>query len=66
MSYKIRRTVASSLHEIAVILGPEIATENLSPLFEGFLKDLDEVRMTSSTMCHIVVLTLIIKPIRHQ
>ncbi|CAH1124904.1 unnamed protein product [Ceutorhynchus assimilis] len=45
MSYKIRRTVASSLHEIALILGPEIATEDLAPLFEGFLKDLDEVRI---------------------
>ncbi|XP_066256538.1 serine/threonine-protein phosphatase 4 regulatory subunit 1-like isoform X4 [Euwallacea similis] len=44
-SYKIRRIVASSLHEVAVILGPELASTDLSPLFEEFLKDLDEVRI---------------------
>lgn len=45
MQYKVRRTVASSLHELAIILGPEITTKSLSQLFEGFLKDLDEVRI---------------------
>ncbi|XP_056647680.1 serine/threonine-protein phosphatase 4 regulatory subunit 1-like isoform X2 [Diorhabda sublineata] len=45
MQYKVRRTVASSLHELAIILGPEIATNSLTQLFEGFLKDLDEVRI---------------------
>lgn len=45
MQYKVRRTVASSLHELAVILGPEIATNNLTPIFDGFIKDLDEVRI---------------------
>ncbi|KAJ8940759.1 hypothetical protein NQ318_009671 [Aromia moschata] len=32
--YKVRRTVASGLHELALILGPEIATNNLTPLFD--------------------------------
>ncbi|KAJ8980249.1 hypothetical protein NQ317_003758, partial [Molorchus minor] len=45
MQYKVRRTVASGLHELALILGPEMATNNLTPLFDGFLKDLDEVRI---------------------
>ncbi|CAH1973187.1 unnamed protein product [Acanthoscelides obtectus] len=43
--YKVRRTVASGLHEIAKILGPELTTEDLTPIFDGFLKDLDEVRI---------------------
>lgn len=41
----MRRTVACSLHELALILGPEIATDSLAPLFDGFIKDLDEVRI---------------------
>lgn len=45
MQYKVRRTVASSLHELALILGQDIATSCLAPIFEGFLKDLDEVRI---------------------
>ncbi|KAF5276488.1 hypothetical protein FQA39_LY06557 [Lamprigera yunnana] len=45
MQYKVRRTVANGLHELAMILGPEIATNSLTPIFEGFIKDLDEVRI---------------------
>lgn len=45
MQYKVRRTVACSLHELALILGPDIATNSLTPLFDGFIKDLDEVRI---------------------
>lgn len=45
MQYKVRKTIASSLHELAIILGPEMATEYLIPLFDGFIKDLDEVRI---------------------
>ncbi|XP_019760688.2 serine/threonine-protein phosphatase 4 regulatory subunit 1 isoform X4 [Dendroctonus ponderosae] len=43
LSYRIRRSVASSLCPLAVILGSEIASEDLSPLFVDFLADLDEV-----------------------
>ena len=43
MQWKVRRTVASSIHELGVILGPEIAAEDLVPIFDGFIKDLDEV-----------------------
>ena len=36
--------MASSIHELGVILGEEIAAEDLVPIFDGFIKDLDEVR----------------------
>jgi serine/threonine-protein phosphatase 4 regulatory subunit 1 len=45
MQWKVRRTVASSIHELGVILGEEIAAEDLVPIFDGFIKDLDEVRI---------------------
>lgn len=45
MQYKVRRTVACSLHELALILGPDIATDSLMPIFDGFTRDLDEVRI---------------------
>lgn len=45
MQYKVRRTVACSLHELALILGPDIATDSLMPIFDGFIRDLDEVRI---------------------
>ena len=43
MQWKVRRTVASSIHELGVILGQEIAALDLVPIFDGFIKDLDEV-----------------------
>lgn len=43
--YKVRKTVACSLHELAYILGPEVASVSLIPIFEAFLKDVDEVRI---------------------
>jgi hypothetical protein len=41
----VRLTVASSIHELAVILGEDLATKDLVPVFNGFIKDLDEVRI---------------------
>ena len=43
MQWKVRKTVASSIHELGVILGQDIAAEDLVPIFDGFIKDLDEV-----------------------
>ena len=43
MQWKVRRTLANSIHELAVILGPEVASQDLVPIFNGFIKDLDEV-----------------------
>lgn len=45
MQYKVRRTVACALHELAVILGPDVASSSLMDIFDGFVKDLDEVRV---------------------
>ncbi len=44
MQWKVRRTLASSIHELGVILGEEFSGTDLIPIFNGFLKDLDEVR----------------------
>lgn len=45
MHWKVRRTLAFSIHELAVILGEEISQNDLVPVFNGFIKDLDEVRI---------------------
>lgn len=45
LQWKVRRTLAFSIHELAVILGEEITHRDLVPVFDGFLKDLDEVRI---------------------
>ncbi|XP_015832998.1 serine/threonine-protein phosphatase 4 regulatory subunit 1 isoform X2 [Tribolium castaneum] len=60
MHYKVRRTVASSLHELAFILGQDIASEHLTPIFEGFIKDLDEVRI--GILRNLAYFLKIIKP----
>lgn len=44
MQWKVRRTLASSIHELGVILGRDTSGQDLIPIFNGFLKDLDEVR----------------------
>ncbi|XP_075734122.1 serine/threonine-protein phosphatase 4 regulatory subunit 1 isoform X3 [Rhipicephalus microplus] len=44
VQWKVRYIVASCLHELATILGPEIASRDLVPSFEGFIRDVDEVR----------------------
>lgn len=64
MQYKVRRTVASSLHELALILGPEIATSNLVPLFDGFIKDLDEVRI--GVLKHLAHFLRLISPVKRN
>ncbi|XP_064238616.1 serine/threonine-protein phosphatase 4 regulatory subunit 1-like [Aotus nancymaae] len=44
VQWKVRRTLAFSIHELAVILGDQLTAADLVPIFNGFLKDLDEVR----------------------
>ena len=41
----MRRTLAYSLHELALIVGEDITARDLEPVFDGFLSDLDEVRI---------------------
>ncbi|XP_043395816.1 serine/threonine-protein phosphatase 4 regulatory subunit 1 isoform X13 [Chelonia mydas] len=45
VEWKVRRTLAFSIHELAVILGDQLTAGDLVPVFNGFLKDLDEVRI---------------------
>lgn len=45
MQWKVRRTLAFSIHELALVLGGEITRIELVPIFNSFLKDLDEVRI---------------------
>lgn len=60
MQYKVRRTLASSLHELAQIFGRDVATDHLTPIFEGFIKDLDEVRI--GILKHLTYFLRLIKP----
>lgn len=45
MQWKVRRTLAFSIHDLAQILGQKICVEDLVHVFHQFLKDLDEVRV---------------------
>ncbi|CAM4724451.1 unnamed protein product [Leuciscus chuanchicus] len=45
MQWKVRRTLAFSIHELAQILGDQLTAAHLVPVFNSFLKDLDEVRI---------------------
>lgn len=43
--YKVRKTIACSLHDLALILGPDLASDSLIPIFDAFIQDVDEVRI---------------------
>ena len=45
IQWKVRKTLAYALHELAAILGTELAESELLPTFSHFLKDLDEVKV---------------------
>jgi serine/threonine-protein phosphatase 4 regulatory subunit 1 len=45
LQWKVRKTLAFSLHEVAAILGPAMAEQALVPTFELFFRDIDEVRV---------------------
>ena len=42
--FTVRRTLACSLHEIAHILGPTVTQQQLLPIMDAYLRDVDEVR----------------------
>jgi serine/threonine-protein phosphatase 4 regulatory subunit 1 len=42
---EVRRTLAFSIHELALILGGKLTAADLVPVFNGFFKDVDEVRI---------------------
>lgn len=45
VQWRVRKSLAYSLHEIANVVGQDIAEKSLAPAFELFLKDVDEVRL---------------------
>lgn len=45
VQWKVRRTLACSLHEVAQVLGTEITEDSLLEAFDIFLADLDEVKI---------------------
>eukprot|EP01135_Chromosphaera_perkinsii_P002457 Nk52_evm63s223 gene=Nk52_evmTU63s223 len=45
LHWKVRKTLAHSIHEVAALIGKEKTERDLVPIFECFIKDLDEVRI---------------------
>jgi serine/threonine-protein phosphatase 4 regulatory subunit 1 len=45
VSWKVRQTLAYSIHELAIILGQEYTQTDLVPIFDSYIKDVDEVRI---------------------
>jgi len=45
LQWKVRRPLAHALHEVASILGQDLTESDLCPIFELFMKDLDEVKV---------------------
>ncbi|CAG5116481.1 unnamed protein product, partial [Candidula unifasciata] len=60
MQWKVRRTLAFSMHELAMIVGEEITHKDLVPVFDGFLKDLDEVRI--GVLKHLADIFRLLRP----
>ncbi|XP_063986854.1 serine/threonine-protein phosphatase 4 regulatory subunit 1-like isoform X2 [Diachasmimorpha longicaudata] len=59
--YKVRRTMASSIHEVAMILGAELSAQDLLPIYDGFVKDLDEVRI--GALKHLATFLKVLTPV---
>ncbi|KAK7114611.1 serine/threonine-protein phosphatase 4 regulatory subunit 1-like [Littorina saxatilis] len=65
MQWKVRRTLAFSIHEMALIEGEDITHRDLLPVFDGFLKDLDEVRI--GVLKHLADFLKLLRPkVRQQ
>ena len=64
MQWKVRCTLASSIHEVALILGEELAGSDLVPIYDGFIKDLDEVRI--GALKHLSTFLEVLKPVDRE
>ncbi|XP_046588262.1 serine/threonine-protein phosphatase 4 regulatory subunit 1 isoform X1 [Neodiprion lecontei] len=60
LPWKVRLTLASSIHEIALILGEDLAARDLVPIYDGFIKDLDEVRI--GALKHLATFLKVLRP----
>jgi serine/threonine-protein phosphatase 4 regulatory subunit 1 len=45
LKFKVRTSLAYSLHEVGAIVGHEISDRDLIPAFDAFIKDLEEVKI---------------------
>lgn len=45
VNWKVRQTLAFSIHELAQILGTQLTQTDLVPIFDSFIRDVDEVRI---------------------
>lgn len=52
IQWKIRKTMALSIYVIALIIGRELTTNDLVPIYLGFFKDLDEVKVEALRIFH--------------
>lgn len=64
VQWKVRCTLASSIHEIALILGEELSGSDLVPIYDGFIKDLDEVRI--GALKHLNTFLRVLRPADRQ
>jgi serine/threonine-protein phosphatase 4 regulatory subunit 1 len=55
VQWKVRKTMAHCLHEIAQIIGQEPSERVLVPAFELFLRDLDEIKVAALQKCHVFI-----------
>ena len=62
MDWKVRQKIASSLHELAKMMGPSMAEAELLPTFESYFNDVDEVRGTIAT--HFAQFILALGPVQ--
>ena len=56
--FKVRRTLAFSLHEVARIIGPEMTEKEIIPVLHHFLKDVNEVKEGVNQNLHKLLMVL--------
>lgn len=62
LQWKVRRTLAFSLHEVARIVGPDVTERSLLGVFDSFLADLEEVKI--GVVTHLADFFAVLSPER--
>jgi serine/threonine-protein phosphatase 4 regulatory subunit 1 len=60
LQWKVRETLAHSLHEVAQLVGQQIAERTLLTIFEAFMQDLEEVKM--GVVAHFAAFLAMLSP----
>eukprot|EP00759_Apiculatamorpha_spiralis_P032278 PhF_6_TR33724/c1_g1_i1/m.49526/K15424/PPP4R1; serine/threonine-protein phosphatase 4 regulatory subunit 1 len=55
VQWKVRKTMALSLHDVATLVGQDVSERVLVPAFELFLRDLDEIKVAVLQKCDVFV-----------